>query len=161
MLLNRVLATFWEIPYAAAAACHESVPINKQDALDLVDGLTAAMEWQSTLTFLKSPPAEYAYEAVDLLGGLSDIRQNVQQGHYDGEIAFELDIVNLMLKAHDGHLGFRADGWSIFTYVRAGPVLTSIVLQGESKPDIYAYGTQSSRTFLLSLLTMTLQGTFS
>lgn len=116
------------------------MPLVKQDALDLVDGLTAATEWQSTLVFLKEPPEDYGYQSVDLLGGLAKIRQNVQDETYGGEIAFEQDIVNLYYEAHDGHLGFSADGWSIFTYVRGGPLLTSVMLEGESWPDIYAYG---------------------
>ncbi|KAK5229439.1 hypothetical protein LTR72_000970 [Exophiala xenobiotica] len=132
-------ATSWNVPYELAEACHQSVPFMKDDALDLVDGLIAAMKFQSTLTYLKSPPADYPYPKVDLLGGLAEIRQKVQRAQYDGEIAFELDIKNLISRAHDGHLGFSPDGWSILSYRRGGPVLTSLVMEGESKPDIYAY----------------------
>jgi hypothetical protein len=133
-------ATSWNVPYELAEACHQSVPFMKDDALDLVDGLIAAMKFQSTLTYLKSPPADYPYPKVDLLGGLAEIRQKVQKGQYDGEIALELDLKNLISRAHDGHLGFSPDGWSILSYRRGGPVVTSLVLEGESKPDIYAYG---------------------
>jgi hypothetical protein len=126
------------VPADIAWSCQQSVPIVKEDALNLVDGLNVALEWQSTLEYLKTPPADYPYPPVDLQGRLTIIRRKVEDDQYDNEIAFELDIINVLNKAHDGHLGFAADGWHAFSYVRGGPDLASVALDDSSDPAIYA-----------------------
>jgi hypothetical protein len=65
------------------------------------------VEFQSTLTFLKNPPKGYVNEGVDVLAGLDDIGARVTNGEYGNEYAFEEDISKLLVKAHDGHLGFE------------------------------------------------------
>jgi hypothetical protein len=49
-------ATFFQVPADVAYACQQSVPLVKQDAFDLLKGLKAWAEWQSTIVLLESPP---------------------------------------------------------------------------------------------------------
>lgn len=54
------------------------------------------MEIQSTLGFLKNPPEEYLMPGVDLLGGLSTMREMLQNGTYEEQYDFITDLNNLV-----------------------------------------------------------------
>ncbi|EXJ83955.1 hypothetical protein A1O3_04622 [Capronia epimyces CBS 606.96] len=132
-------ATSFHLPPQLARDCSLSVPIVKQDALDLVDSLSAWLESQSTLAYLKNPPQGYLMNSVDLLGGLEDIRNKVSNGSYSGEVPFQNEIANLVASAHDGHLAFIPDTTFIFLYERTIGNLLSVSLDGNSLPEIYSY----------------------
>ncbi len=108
--------------------------------MELVDTLTAWLQYQSTLAYLKNPPEQYLMNSVDLLGGLSEIRNKVVNGDYTKEINFQSDVASLVASAHDGHLAFIPDMLTIFVYRRTIGQLLSVSLDGESVPQIYAYG---------------------
>lgn len=117
-------------------ACLKDVPINITAAADLIDYLEVNLQFQSTLAYLKSPPSSYPRPAVDLLGGLSSIKENVQAGRYDGEYGFEYDIWSLIAKAFDGHLSVLPFLIGSFAY---GPrvVLASVSMDGTEAPKVY------------------------
>ncbi len=81
--------------------CSSSAPIVKQDALNLVSGLSAFLEWQSTLSFLKDPPSGYAFPAIDLLGGMQDLYDQVNAGKFANEVDFQTNLTTLLGQAHE------------------------------------------------------------
>lgn len=119
------------------------MPIYKDDALDLIHGLQAWLQSQSTLAYLQNPPPGYLMASVDILGGLDDILQKVVNDEYAGELAFQLDIAALIFSARDGHFVFQPDLLDIFAFERTIGSLLSISLDGESPPEIFSYGNSS------------------
>lgn len=133
-------ATAFELPAQLARDCSLSVPFVKEDGLKLVDSLSAWLQYQSTLAYLKNPPEEYLMNSVDLLGRLNEIRDKVEAGNYSTEVLFQSDIALLVSSAHDGHLAYVPDMMIIFVYRRTIGQLLSVSLDGESLPQIYSYG---------------------
>lgn len=76
------------VPAKLAYDCITSVPLNKSAALDLIDSIKPYFRWQSTVTFLKDPPAEYVEKiqpGVDIWGGLADIESKVESETFTNE----------------------------------------------------------------------------
>lgn len=114
------------------------MPIVKQDALDLVDGLAAFWQFQSTTAYLADPPSDYQYPAVNLTSGLEDITKNINEGSYSGEYEFQKDILELMYSTHDGHMNCPLDLFNVFSFFTNGPgSLVSISEDGQKVPKVY------------------------
>jgi hypothetical protein len=98
------------------------------------------VQFQSTLTYLKTPPSGYANQGVDLVGGLDDINRKAGNGDYDNEYDFESDIAALLVKSYDGHLGF--DGMAfrgVFGWRRSRQIsLISGSSDGKETPKVWA-----------------------
>lgn len=119
-----------------------SAPIVEQDALLLVDGIMAALEFQSDLEILASPPSDYPLAGVDLMSELQQLRGKVSSGGFTSEIEFERNISAILGKAQDGHLSFQLDGLNTFEYYR-NYQLVSVSSDGMETPKIYVYGKSS------------------
>jgi hypothetical protein len=102
--------------------------------------LKKMLEFQSTLAYLKDPPKGYSNEGVDLMAGLDDINNKVQDGTYDNEYDFENDIASLLVKAHDGHLSFSGMAYGgTFRWRRSRQIaLISASSDGKEAPKIWA-----------------------
>ena len=116
------------------------MPIHQDDALRLIDGLFAFMQWQSTLAYLKDPPSDYPFPAVDVLGGLEDLKNQVQSGAFTNEVDFQTNLTNLLDSTRDGHVAFQSDALNVFDYVgvELGP-LVSVSQDGSALPQVYAF----------------------
>jgi len=76
------------VPAKLAFDCLNSIPLNVSAAIELVDSIRPYFTFQSTIGFLKNPPAEYkryAFGPVDLMGGLDKIKWKVMHDQYHGE----------------------------------------------------------------------------
>jgi hypothetical protein len=76
------------VPAQLAYDCITSVPLNKTAALSLIDNVKPYFKWQSTTTFLKNPPKEYAekiQDPIDIWAGLADIEAKVSNSSYKNE----------------------------------------------------------------------------
>ncbi|KAG5294666.1 peptidase S41 family protein [Histoplasma ohiense] len=120
--------------------CLVSIPINRGDALRLVDGLTSFWKWQSTIDFLKDPPSGYLLPASDLVGELAKIRRKVSKGKYKNEYDFQSDLSALARTTHDGHFNLQLDAANVFRFrrSRAGPIV-SVSKDGKGLPKIYSF----------------------
>jgi hypothetical protein len=129
-----------------ALACLKTVPIDNTAASDTVESVMQLFQFQSTIAYLKNPPKGYANEAVDIMGGLSDIKSKVENGDYSNEYDFENDISTLVAKAHDGHMAF--DGMTsggVFRWRRSKQVaLISASLDGKEAPKVYSLSDYNS-----------------
>ncbi|PGH16112.1 hypothetical protein AJ80_05327 [Polytolypa hystricis UAMH7299] len=130
--------TIFTVSAELAEKCLQSVPIKKKDALRLVDSISSFWKWQSSLDYLTDPPKGYLLPAVDLIGGLKEIRRNVAKGKYKGEAEFQRALYHLATDAHDGHLDLPLDAISTFFYKRVEiGGLVSVSADGKSLPEIY------------------------
>lgn len=132
-----------------ANQCQLSVPIVQQDALDLIDGIVAALEFQSDVGHLANPPEGYLLAGVDLFGEIQQIRDDVNSGSYTSEIEFERNMSAVLGKAQDGHLNFKFDGIAPFLYQRQFS-LVSVSSDGKELPKLYLQGEPATLCFLTS-----------
>lgn len=125
------------MPPSKAVACLQSVPLDAQKSSDLVDYIMPFMEFQTTLEYLANPPSGYLIPGVDIMGGLRNIKQNLQSGVYKTQWAFELDLhelINILPK--EGHLSWPMPLLSVFSFSTTIS-LTSVSKDGVAIPEIY------------------------
>ena len=120
-----------------AFQCLQSVPLNTQDAVALIDSIMPYMQWQSTLAYLRSPLSGYMFEAIDLLEGLKKISQNVIDQVYNSEYEFEVALNSFFNRAHDSHLTFVPDGVGNSFRFEVGESLVSVSSDGQELPKLY------------------------
>lgn len=110
--------------------------------VDFLDSLRPFMNWQTTIEYLKDPPAEYAEKiqpAYDFWANFDRIYDNAKAGSYASEYAFGFDVYELYQRAHDGHFVVYPDSvTAIFSYGRTTP-LVSVSEDGQSVPEVYVY----------------------
>lgn len=131
-------SALYRVPADLANECASSVPIVQDDALLLVDGIMAALEFQSDLKILANPTADYPLAGVDLMGEMQQIRDQVTSGAFAGEFEFQQNVTAVLGKAQDGHLVFRLDGLATFGYVRQFELI-SVSSDGKQTPELYEY----------------------
>ncbi|KAK5994141.1 Peptidase S41 family ustP-like protein [Cladobotryum mycophilum] len=130
-------------PIVSAALAHDclnSVPLDKNAALELVDAIEPYLDFQSDSAYKAHPPADYYYPPYDLFANLAKVRANLQAGVYKNEIDFQTDLyLQVFGKGHDGHYVYYPDALTkIFKYRR--PLsLVSISEDGSSLPVIKVY----------------------
>ncbi|KAF2028533.1 hypothetical protein EK21DRAFT_69551 [Setomelanomma holmii] len=131
-----------EVPAGLAFNCLNSVPFNATSAKRLIASIRPYIDWQSTLATLKSPPAEYAKKvqpAVDIIGGLDNIDQQIDAGGFKSEYDFGWSLYTLIQSAHDGHFTYIPDSVSqIFQWGRPVP-LVSVSADGEQLPSVFVF----------------------
>ncbi|KAB5513610.1 peptidase S41 family protein [Coniochaeta sp. 2T2.1] len=128
------------IPATLAHACLQSVPNKPDPAARLIASLKAFVNWQSTLAWLKDPPASYMFPAVDIQGGLDNISATAVAGGFASEYDFQLSIVELISSAHDGHFAYRPDVFKAFIFRNSLVAdLVSVSRDGLEVPKLYHY----------------------
>ncbi|KNG46160.1 peptidase s41 family protein [Stemphylium lycopersici] len=128
------------VPAELAYACLKSLPFYSSDASVTVDEIKKIVEFQSTLAYLKDPPEGWPNPVVDIIAGLDNIKNGVESGDYDNEYDFENDIAALLVKAHDGHLGWNGMAYAgAFAWRRGSSfALISASTDGSEIPQVWA-----------------------
>ena len=128
-----------------AQACLQSVPIVKENATVVIDGLEAFWQFHSTIAWLKDPPNTYPVPGVDIFAEISSIRANVTSGAISGEYQFQLAIRHLVDQVADGHFDLQMDLINVFQFdhMSIGPV-AAISADGVSLPLLYYTFSRSS-----------------
>ncbi|OIW26235.1 hypothetical protein CONLIGDRAFT_646420 [Coniochaeta ligniaria NRRL 30616] len=133
------------IPPSLALACLQSVPVDVDNDVALIDYIASPLtgvslmpfiKVQSTLGYLKDPPKGYLIPGVDLLSGLTEIRQKLRNIGYSNQYEFTWDIARLISAAADGHLAYTPALNSVFLLTRTLN-LVSISDDGLQLPKIY------------------------
>ena len=88
---------------------------------------------------MKNPPSTYQQPAVDLIGGLNAIAEQISGSGYATEYDFELAILRLVQSSHDGHLIFNGGASAAFGFTSPYQLL-SISTDGIQLPKVYAFG---------------------
>jgi hypothetical protein len=133
---SRVATTSLQIPAAIAYACQLSAPFNQELSAALIDYIVPYINFQSSLAYLKNPPSTYQMPAVNILGGLEEIRRNASSRVYTSQYAFDAAVTNLVLEAHDAHFVYVPALLSTFRYDNDLPLI-SISVDGLSLPKVY------------------------
>lgn len=108
------------IPAELAYNCLRSVPLHKDQAVQLVDAIEPYLEWQTDAAYKADPPADYFYPPYDMFSALAKVRSNLVNDVYDSEYAFQIDLYLKVFGAgHDGHFVMYPDLMSrAFIYTR-------------------------------------------
>ena len=126
------------VPAEIAYSCLKFVPIDDNLALAQVELIGHFVQFQSTLAYLKSPPAGYLEPAVDVLGELDDVAEKALSNQYTNEYDFENDLFQLAISAHDGHFSILPFLTGLFIWSR--PIsLISILENATDLPQIFVY----------------------
>ena len=136
------LMTNAEFVFTAQQAfdCLSSVPFNPGVATQFLTYYNDTLQFQSTSAYLKNPPTSYQQPAVDLLHGLSQIQQDVNDGVFENQYAFEATLQNLVQQAHDTHLVLDFGILNAFSF--GSPYgIVSVSPDGAENPKVYSYGT--------------------
>lgn len=116
----------------------------------LLDSIRPYLNWQTTIEYLKDPPAEYAAKVqppYDFYADFDRVYRGAVSGSYANEYAFGFDLYRSFQKAHDGHFVFYPDSVTlIFSFGRTTP-LVSVSLDGSSVPDVYVYADVLTASF--------------
>lgn len=131
-----------DVPAGLAWDCISSVPFNATSAKGLISAIRPYIEWQSTLDVLADPPAEYVEKvqpAVDILGGLDKLEDEIDTRSFKNEYAFGWALYTLIQSAHDGHFTYVPDSvGAIFTWSRPTP-LVSVSADGKQLPAVFVF----------------------
>ena len=83
------------IPAGIAYECITSVPFNSTAASELMVSIRPYLNWQSTVEYIREPPAEYAekiQEPYDFYGEFNRIAEKAENNGYDNEYEFGFDL---------------------------------------------------------------------
>ena len=132
-----------------AYECLISVPFVPAVATRFLKYYNESMQFQSTLAYLKNPPSSYQQPPVDFLQGLEQIQQDINNGVFANQYAFESTLQSLIYSAHDTHVNLVAGILSAFTF--ASPYgIVSVSTDGVRLPEIYISGKLLSHLHLIS-----------
>lgn len=127
------------IPPSLAVACLQSVPVDVERDIALVEYLLPYVEFQSTIGYLKNPPEGYLIPGIDVIGGFVEIRQKLRNGGYHNQYEFTWDISRIFSAAADGHFSYTpALNNAVFNFQRT-LMLVSVSEDGLQLPKIYDY----------------------
>ena len=122
-----------------AFSCLKEVPFNASIGTQFVRYYRDTLQFQSTLAYLKNPPASYQQPATDLLAALDLVQSNINNGSYTNEYDFENDLQTVIYSAHDSHLSLNAGALAVFTF-GSQYALSSVSVDGIEPPKVYLTG---------------------
>ncbi|PVH76795.1 hypothetical protein DL98DRAFT_357750, partial [Cadophora sp. DSE1049] len=119
-----------------ANKCLQSSTIDNELAASYIKELKKYMEFETTLAYLKAPPANYHYPPVDILDGLDKLAYKAATGGFQSQYTLDLALAALLTSAHEGHLAARYCTSVTILYER--PVqFISVSTDGIKLPEIY------------------------
>ncbi|KAI9773497.1 MAG: hypothetical protein M1839_002079 [Geoglossum umbratile] len=119
-----------------AYECLTSVPFNPAVATRFLQYYNDTLQFQSTLTYLKNPPASYQQPGVDLLGGLEELQKAIDGGIFPNQYEFEAALQTLLYATHDGHVNLFAGILAAFNFASPHDII-SLSLDGIQLPKVY------------------------
>ncbi|KAH8893440.1 hypothetical protein GQ53DRAFT_685109 [Thozetella sp. PMI_491] len=135
-IIDQVNLGFTVFYASDAYACLKSVPFNAAVATRFVDYYNTTVQFQSTLSYLKTPPAGYQQPALDVVGELGRIKENINKGAYPDQYTFEADLQNIVYRIHDSHVDLYAG--ILASFVFASPFnVVSASKDGKEPPKLY------------------------
>lgn len=115
------------------------MPFNKTNALQFLQYYEDTVQFQSTLAYLKNPPADYQQPKFDLIGALNTIRDDVNQNKFANEYDFEYALQQVVIATHDAHINLAFGILSLFLF-GAPYGLVSASSDGLELPKAYIPG---------------------
>ena len=116
--------------------CLKSVPFDPAVATNFIQYYNDTIQFHSTLAYLKNPPSSYQQPAVDIEAGLQRIQDEINNGTFPNQYAFEATLQNLVYSAHDAHLQLQSGILDVFTFMSPYS-LVSLSEDGVQIPKVY------------------------
>lgn len=145
-VISRALATLQPgtrpiVPAELGVKCLQSVPLDRQGNVRLIDDMKLFVKWQSNIAYLKNPPPEYNEKAVDIMGELDNMRSQLNSGGFQTEYEFQMKMMTTFKRAYDNHFAWQPDILaSAMQFQRPpGTELISVSTDGVSMPEVYSY----------------------
>ncbi|KAI1325015.1 hypothetical protein F5Y16DRAFT_401888 [Xylariaceae sp. FL0255] len=123
-------------PASLVYECLNSVPFNPAVATRFLSYWNDTIQFQSTLAYLKDPPSSYQQQGVDLVAGLNQLQEAIDEGKFPNQYQFEAALAHLLYAAHDYHLYLDAGVLAVFTFASPRDLI-SVSKDGVSEPKIY------------------------
>ncbi|KAL9092358.1 MAG: hypothetical protein Q9159_000866 [Coniocarpon cinnabarinum] len=118
-------------------ACLKTIPFQRLPATQLIQYIKDTLQFQSTLSYLKSPPTSYQQPGIDVMQNLDLIQVQVDTGAFDNEYAFEAALQQVLLRVHDAHV-LLVGGLLEFVAFGSPITLSSVSSDGTELPKLYA-----------------------
>lgn len=119
--------------------CLTSVPFNPAVATRFLTYYNDSLQFQSTLAYLRDPPATYQQPPTDLIAGLNLLQQDVNNGLFPNQYSFEASLQNLVYSSHDAHVQLISGALAPFTF--SSPYeIASVSIDGIQLPKVYITG---------------------
>ncbi|KAF2158162.1 hypothetical protein K461DRAFT_290408 [Myriangium duriaei CBS 260.36] len=138
------------VPAQIAYECLNSIPFNQSASEQLLDSIEPFLNWQTTLSRLGNPPADYATHVqppYDFYQTWADIRQNVSSGGYKSQYQFDFTLYRSFQLAHDGHFTYYPIAVNgLIAFGRTTP-LVSVSIDGKENPQPYLYSDVLAASF--------------
>jgi hypothetical protein len=129
------------VPAELGVQCLQSVPLDKEGDMKLIDDMKLYVKWQSNIAYLKNPPADYTEKPVDIMGTLDRMKSQLSSGGFKNEYDFQMQMMSLFDSAYDNHFAWQPDILaSAMQFQRPpGTELVSVSTDGMTVPEIYVY----------------------
>ncbi|CZR62937.1 uncharacterized protein PAC_12834 [Phialocephala subalpina] len=121
---------------SVANACLLSSGIDNELAADFVIEYKKYVEFLTTQAYLKDPPSDYPYPAVDILGGLDSLASKAAAGGFKSQYLLDIALNDLITSAHEGHLYTSFCSLQAISYQRPFN-LASVSSDGVELPKLY------------------------
>ncbi|KAH6692884.1 hypothetical protein BKA61DRAFT_684007 [Leptodontidium sp. MPI-SDFR-AT-0119] len=125
-----------QFPASKVYECLTSVPFNPAVASRFLKYYKESVQFQSTLAYLKTPPASYLQPPVDLLGGLDVIQTKIDIGAFENQYEFEATLQKLIYSAHDDHFDIAWGTLGVFSFGTRYRIV-SVSEDGIELPQVY------------------------
>jgi hypothetical protein len=129
------------VPAELGVRCLQSVPLDKEGDMRLIDDMKLFVKWQSNIAYLKNPPPDYTENAVDVMGELDKLKSQLSTDSFKSEYDFQMQVMGVFDRAYDNHFVWQPDVVaSAMQFQRPpGTELISLSTDGMAVPEIYAY----------------------
>ena len=129
------------IPAELGVQCLQSVPLDKEGNIKLIDELKVMTKWQSNIAYLKDPPMTYTEKPIDIMGQLDSMQSKLSANGYKTEYEFQLEMMMLFQRAYDNHFAYQPDILaSVMQFQRPpGSELVSVSSDGQALPEVFSY----------------------
>lgn len=129
------------VPAELGVQCLQSVPLDPDGDMKLIDDMKLFVKWQSNIAYLKNPPADYTEKPVDIMGTLDRMKSQLSSGGFKNEYDFQMQMMSLFDSAYDNHFAWQPDILaSAMQFQRPpGTELVSVSTDGMAVPEIYVY----------------------
>ncbi|KAH6676236.1 hypothetical protein B0J14DRAFT_507528 [Halenospora varia] len=116
--------------------CLTSVPFNSAVATKFLKYYKDSVQFHSTLSYLKAPPAGYQQQPIDLIAGIDQIQARISAGSFANQYEFEAALQTLIQKCHDAHLDLTFGILGVVSFGTSYRIL-SISEDGKKLPKIF------------------------
>ncbi|KAF2148077.1 hypothetical protein K461DRAFT_233506 [Myriangium duriaei CBS 260.36] len=130
------------VPAELAYKCLKSIPFNRTSSVQLLDTITPFLDWQTSLTRVKSPPRKYASKVqrpYDFHKTWGCIRCRVIWFGFPSQYDFAIAVYHAFTRVHDTHFSFTPkEVVNLFSFGRPLPLI-SVSITGRTPPKPYVY----------------------